>query len=178
MSASVFGTTVRVLMPLVAFFLTAVLTVLTDDPDFRAVDGDLPTPPRADAAGFFAATVLAGVGRVVAALRGADFFATGFLTAGFLTAGFFAATFFVTDRVAAAFFFAAGFAAAGFATGCFVTFLAALAAGFFAALAAGFDLAFAADFARLGAAAFFVARPVCLLCAMTTLTLLPGGPVL
>lgn len=101
-----------------------------------------------------------------AGLRGALVRAAAFFAGVFFTGAFFAATVLPAGRVLA--FFAAGFAA----------FLpAAVDDDFFVARVAAVARA-PADFARCVAGAGRVARPVRLPCAMTTLTLLLGGPVL
>jgi len=183
----VFGTTVRDLIPLTARFLVALLAVFTedDDPDFLVLDGALPVlraaagclagaaallrlvaTDRLDAVGFFAAADLPVAGLRTAGLRAATFFAGAFFTGAFFTALFFAAG---READLPGAFFAATLAG---------VFFAVRAADFFTTFAAAFEPLAAADFARPAAAAFFVARPVRLPCAITTLTLLLGGPVL
>lgn len=187
MSASVFGTRVRVLTPLMAGFFAAVLVVLTEDPVFLAVDEE--AIPRVGALRFSLAAglavafgradvlraagllvVAALVGLLPADLRGgavarfaafgAAFFATLLLARVLAVATFDTAAFFAAGRLAVDALpgdFAAALCAAPRAA---VPVLATLP------FAAGFGVFFV-DFARGGAAAFRVARPLVLSCAMT-----------
>src|SRR5690606_17913412 len=142
-------------------------------PDFLVLDGALPVlraaagclagaaalprlvaTDRLDAVGFFAAADLPVAGLRTAGFRAATFFAGAFFTALFFAAG--------READLPGAFFAATLAG---------VFFAVRAADFFTTFAVAFEPLAAADFAR-PAAAFFVARPVRLPCAITTLTLL------